>query len=395
VVLDVRAEPEALTTSDAAVGIRRLRPPRWVVRTLLLFLASRALIVLAVVLAIGIAPPGHAQDWLERWDSFWYLDIARHGYPDTVGPISPNLPYSPYAFFPLWPMLIRGGGFLLGGHPVLAAYLLNLLLGGLLAVLVRMLFARAADERTADIGVLLFVFFPGTNVFSAAYSEPLALCFAAGTLLALGRQRWVLAGTLAALAGATRPPVAVAVGAAIVWAVVVAVRRGQWRAVSALVLAPLGLVAFAAYGWARTGQPLAWHEAEKMFGNHLDFGISFVTDVSGSLRTDGVSNPATGLAVLVGVGVVLLLILGAFFVRRPPPALLVVYTVVVIAAPAVNSALLPKVRFLAAGFPLLLPLAAVLARKGRETALGVVVGIEAALLVGLTLMHLLGRLAFP
>ena len=56
---------------------------------------------------------------------------------------------------------------------------------------------------------------------------------------------------------------------------------------------------------------------------------------------------------------------------------------------------MPKVRFLAAAFPLLLPLAGVLARRRSELVLGIVVGIEGALLVGFTMMHLLARLAFP
>ena len=360
-----------LTSPPRRRRLRTRRPPRWIVRTLAMYLTSRLLVALAVLMSIGIAPPGKPGYWLEIWDSFFYADIARHGYPSTIGPISPDLPYSPFAFFPLWPMLMRGGGWLLGGNVVLAGYILNFLLGALLAVLVRMLFARVTDGRTADLGVLIFVFFPGTNVFSTLYSEPLALCLAAGTLLMLLRHRWVEAGLLAALAGATRPPVALAVFAALAWAVLVAVhRRRDWRALIALPLAPLGLIAFAAYGWVRTGNPLAWHEAEKMFGNKLDFGASFVHNATGSISTDGSTNPVTGLAVLVGIGTIVLVGLALLAVRRPPPAILTIYAVVAIALPAMNSALLPKARFIAAGFPLLLPLAVYLRDKGREHLIG-------------------------
>lgn len=375
--------------------LRKLPPlPRWAGRALLLYLASRLLVALGALMAVGTGAPAHREWWWERWDSFWYLEIARHGYPHTVGPFSPDRPYSPFAFFPLWPMLIRGTSALLGGHPVLAAYLLNFVLGGVLALLVRMLFAATSDERTADVGVLLFVFFPGTNVFSAAYSEPLALCLAAGALLALHQRRWVTAGLLASLAGATRPPIALAVFAAIAWVVVAALRRREWRSLLAVVLAPIGLLAFVAYGWRRTGQPLAWHEAEKTFGNHIDFGRSFVLDVSRPILRD-IRAPETGLAVLVYLSIAVLLVLAVFFVRRPPQAMLVVYTVGALIIPATTSSLMPKVRFQAAGFPLLLPLARWLGRPGRETVLGVAVGLESALLVGFTMMHLLGRLAFP
>lgn len=372
----------------------RIRLPHWLGRALLLYLVSRLLVALGALMALGIAPPPHPQEWLERWDSFWYLEVARNGYPDTIGPLAPQRPFSPLAFFPLWPMLVRGTGVLLGGHPVLAAYLLNFVLGAVLTLLVRKLFAMVSDDRTADVGVLLFVFFPGTNVFSAAYSEPLALCLAAGTLIALLQQRWVLAGSLAALAGATRPPVALAVFVALAWAVLVALRHRRARALVALALAPLGLLAFAVYGWRHTGHLLAWHEAEKMFGNKIDFGRSFLVDVTRAIQGD-VRAPATGLAVLVYLSIAVLAVLLVFFIRRPPPALLTLYTVAALAVPATTSALMPKVRFLAAAFPLMLPLAAWLRQRGRETVLGLVVGIECALLVGFTMMHLLSRLAFP
>lgn len=370
--------------------------PRWVVRALVLYLVSRVFVAGAVLLSLGVNPPGEPVYWLEIWDSLWYTEIARNGYPTTVERFSPGLNYSPLAFFPLWPLTMRGVGALLGGNIVLAGFLVNFVLGGVLVLLVRRIFAEVTDDRAADVGVLLFVFFPGTNVFSTLYSEPLALCLAAGTLLALLRHRWVLAGVLAALAGATRPPVAVAVCAALAFAVLVAVvRRREWRALVALPLAPLGLLTFAGYTWAHTGSPLAWHEAEKMFGNRLDGGVLFVQRLSEALSVNGMRDPLFGLSLVIGMGTVLLIGLGVFFVRRPPPALLTIYTVVVIALPAINSALLAKPRFLAAGFPLLLPLAVWLRDKARSDWLALVLAGEAALLMGLTMLHLLGRVPFP
>ena len=45
----------------------------------------------------------------ERWDTVWYLKIAEHGYTD----------YGSTAFLPLYPLLIRVVGTLLGGHVLL------------------------------------------------------------------------------------------------------------------------------------------------------------------------------------------------------------------------------------------------------------------------------------
>ena len=67
---------------------------------------------------------------LARWDAAWYLDIAASGYP--AGDDART------AFFPLYPLLVRGLGELAGGSPaasLLAAYLVSLaaLLGALVA----------------------------------------------------------------------------------------------------------------------------------------------------------------------------------------------------------------------------------------------------------------------
>jgi hypothetical protein len=148
------------------------------------------------------------------------------------------------------------------------------------------------------------------------------------------------------------------------------------------------------YGWRHTGHPLAWHDAEKLFGNQVDFGRSFFTDVTRAVWSN-IHDGATGLLIVVFLGIALLLVLAAFAVRRPPPAMLLVYTVVALAVPATDSALMPKVRFLVAAFPLFLPVARYLAERRRELVLGVMVATEGALLVGMTMMHLLAHLAFP
>jgi hypothetical protein len=44
-------------------------------------------------------PPGDT-----RWDTFWYLNIARRGYQWKTAAVT-----SPTAFFPLYPLLIRIG----------------------------------------------------------------------------------------------------------------------------------------------------------------------------------------------------------------------------------------------------------------------------------------------
>jgi hypothetical protein len=54
--------------------------------------------------------PNAFWDGFARYDAGWYYDIAAHGYAYVEGGRN-NL-----AFFPLYPLLMRGGGYLLGGE---------------------------------------------------------------------------------------------------------------------------------------------------------------------------------------------------------------------------------------------------------------------------------------
>ena len=84
--------------------------------TALALVASRALVWLTAMIATAVAPVqnsasalafdrpdltlphGGAFSALARWDSVWYLGIAQSGYDDAAST----------AFFPLYPLLVRG-----------------------------------------------------------------------------------------------------------------------------------------------------------------------------------------------------------------------------------------------------------------------------------------------
>ena len=128
-----------------------------------------------------------------RWDSVWYLSIARDGY-DV---------HSKTAFFPLYPLLAQGvglpfGSTLVGGIVVSGACFLAALTAiGRLATL-------ELGREVAVPAVLLVAFFPMSFFFSAVYSESLFLACSAGAFLAARHERWAWAGVLGGLAAATR-----------------------------------------------------------------------------------------------------------------------------------------------------------------------------------------------
>ena len=129
-----------------------------------------------------------------RWDSTWYLDIARHGYRREA--IEP-------AFFPFYSVLVRGLGELttstiVGAVAVsLAAFLVAL-------IVLHRLTTLELGAAVADRTVVLLAFFPTALFFSAVYTEALFLALELGAFYAARRGRWAWAGVLGAVGSATR-----------------------------------------------------------------------------------------------------------------------------------------------------------------------------------------------
>jgi Mannosyltransferase (PIG-V) len=131
-----------------------------------------------------------------RWDSVWYLAIARDGYADSSG-------HAKAAFYPLYPLLTNAGGWVVRSQ----------LVGGILVSLACFLVALVLLHRLAAIElgpqyargvVLLVAFFPTAFFFSAVYSESLFLLLSVATVLAARRGSWAWAGIAGGLAAATR-----------------------------------------------------------------------------------------------------------------------------------------------------------------------------------------------
>ncbi|HLV99707.1 MAG TPA: glycosyltransferase family 39 protein [Ktedonobacterales bacterium] len=187
--------------------------------------------------------------WL-RWDTPWYLEIAAHGYSC----------YGSSAFMPLYPLLIRGLGFLAGGNDLAAA----LLISSIASFFAFYLLYQLAQELTgssdiARISVIALAVFPVSFFLMAGYTEALFLVLAMGAYLAARRNRWLLAGALAALTTLTRLQgilLLVPLGLELLLT-----QRGQlwrWRPWLALLLAPLALGLFIIFIRLTEGLSLPW-----------------------------------------------------------------------------------------------------------------------------------------
>ncbi|WP_411574385.1 hypothetical protein [Streptomyces fradiae] len=342
----------------------------------LLGYAATRVVGLAVLFAAAAASGEDAWHRLMgRWDAVWYVRVAEHGYGHQTT-LPDGAVHSDLAFFPLFPALERAlsAALPIGAAPagLAVAWAASLAAAwGVYAV-----GAHVAGRRAGVALAVLWGVYPTAFVQSMAYTETLFTAFAAWSLHAVLRGRWVLAGGLAVLAGLTRPSAVALIAALVVTALATAVRERRVAPglAAGVLLAPLGWAAYVVYVAVRTGSPTAYFDVQAGWGNRIDGGAALARFVWDLL---------TGPAPLAGAG-----LLAAFAVlgwavwlcvrqRQPLPVL--VYTLAVVAVSLVGAAYFgSRPRLIMPAFPLLLPAAVALVRLRNRYAVAVLAAAAAA-----------------
>ena len=144
----------------------------WPVQVLLVFAAARAV---SAVLLTAAASRQSASPWgpafpnylsfVEFWDSGWYRRIYDEGYPEVLpraedGAVLQNQ----WAFYPLFPALVRLLSFLTGGGWNVLAPAVATACGFAAALVLYRLFRLAAAHREAVWAVAFVAFLPVTPI---------------------------------------------------------------------------------------------------------------------------------------------------------------------------------------------------------------------------------------
>lgn len=318
-------------------------------------------------------------DVIGLWDSVWYETVATEGYPVPLpaDPLTGELTYSAWAFYPLFPFLAKG--LMAFGLPFTAAAVsLNLVLGGIGVVLIWATFRHASHvaprpgrERLALVAACLWCFYPATAVMLKAYTEPLAVVLVAASLLCLMRRQYVAVAALAVPLGFTRG-VAAAIGCAAFIHLVVRVREAREIGVAPLkgqrtsALLMLVVTGLSAIAWPVTvgvvsGLPTAFFDVQAAWGQEPASG-PFVLWLHWAWEARGLA----GVAVLIALwGTYIALILGRHgrWIPMEVRAWAVVYPLYLF---AVVRPITSMWRFLLLDFPI----AALLASVAMRTSTG-------------------------
>lgn len=333
-------------------------------------------IVMRYLIFLGLASDGDLAQNLCRWDCKWF-GLAAEGY-ETALPAN-RLGEADWAFFPLYPQLVRLFGAATGLSFAWSGVLLSQLFGVLAAVLSRPLFV---DRRAYDLFAFSLLLGPFSLLFWLPYSESLYILLTLLGLGALRRANFPLAGAIGALLSATRVTGILFGVAILVEAVADHFRRGGKagrllstllapRVLLALLLVPLGLIAFAVHLRLAMGDGLAFAHVQIAWYRELGnpFANWFATVVGNS------SPRIHALAVLFGLGLVVVL----FRRRRQAEAAFCLAAVALSTATGMESSL----RFFAGLAPFGLVTCELLAERRRLYWLAYPVG----LLLGAYLFH--------
>lgn len=208
-----------------------------------------------------------------RWDAYWYLDIAKNGYYQRGHKQLSNVVY-----FPMYPLLMRYVGLALGGNFVLAGWIISMSF----LVLSITLFIRLIREFHPQLdpmlpGVFLLAH-PAAFFLNAVYTESMFLALSLAVALYARRGRFWVAGGIAALASATRV-------SGLFLAVLLLVEflgSFGWRALLsrravALAIAPLGTLAFFTYHFIAFDDFFLFLRAQETYGRDFDIQLTDFT----------------------------------------------------------------------------------------------------------------------
>ena len=241
-------------------AFKQIFPSYLVVHIILIVLSLYAtlLMIPASVANAGAAIPMNSLSVLwrtwDRYDSVYYLAIAKDGYGTNAGHA---------AFFPLFPMLVHGitwnvFSVMIGG------LLISSLAGLVLMVVLYQLVLEELGEEVAKRSVLYMLVFPTAFFLWAIYPESLFLCLTVLSFYAMRHNRWWLAALFGLLACLTRPN---GVFLFLPFCFEYLRQRSfRWQAIRwdvlSVLLIPLGLGIFSLYCYLHYGDALAFSHAQ-------------------------------------------------------------------------------------------------------------------------------------
>jgi len=194
-----------------------------------------------------------ATPWF-NFDGVHYLEIVKFGYFNYV-----------QAFFPLFPILIKGWATILSNNYLIATFIIVYFFAIVTVFTFWKLIKIDYPARIASWSLIFLFFFPSSFFLVSAYTESLFLALIFLSFYSARKEKFLLAAVFGALASATR-----IVGVLILPSILMELyksRKSKIRDyVIALSLIPSGAVFYMTYLWIKFGDPLLFVHVQPGFG---------------------------------------------------------------------------------------------------------------------------------
>jgi len=214
-------------------------------------------------------------DLHSRWDSNWYLSVAREGYFR-----SENDTFSNVIFFPLYPLLIRVFAEPLGGDQILAGWLVSCVCLVFAAIYLFKLAKKFHKDVDPSLAVVLLLSFPTAFFLNAVYTESLFLLLSVAAFFYVKSGNYKVAALFGFLASLTR-----ITGVLLFIPLLIELVKNEGKSKQALVRSfpllaiPLGTATFFLYHWKRFGDFLLFFRVESVWGRSFSPNLEhFILD---------------------------------------------------------------------------------------------------------------------
>lgn len=218
------------------------------------------------------------------WDTGWYMKIAQYGYTPS-SPVQVITQQTNIAFFPLYPLIMRFLGLVIGNYYIAGLIISNLCLIVSCVYLYRLV-KLDYDEDTSTRSIKYLLIFPVSFILSGVFTESLYLALTLMCFYYARIGKWHLVGITGFFLSLTR-----SIGVLIVLPLLyeglmpllkenktlksLKNSRHQILPLFYLSLIPLGIIFFMIFNYYMTGDFMAFAHAQVMWQRHFGnpFGI--------------------------------------------------------------------------------------------------------------------------
>ena len=312
-------------------------------------------IVLLASLTVAKAQSVHLglfTSWAQ-WDGGHYLTIASSGYKSLED----------YAFFPLFPLLIKLIGTLFLGNLILSGLFISHISFIFFLYFFYRLISLRYSKSIAFSTLVTFLVFPSSFFNVALYSESLFLLLSILCLYFLQKKQYFTASIFAVLASLTRF-VGIVLAVSIFYSYLASHNfklKKLNRGFAKILIAPLGFLTYTVYLLITTGDPFRYLTAQVFWKRQLSNPLSTIYKYVWELATLSPRPWFHYLDFATTIIFLLILILGI----RKIPSSWWIFSIMVILLPASTSSLVSMSRFVLSSFGAFVILGKFLEEKPR------------------------------